>query len=91
MTISTTLRENMLTLAKAYARGTKCTLSATSKKFYGNTTFFKQFGASSKASGKKKRVSVSIDKYGDIVEQMRAEWPPGVDWPVTQAIIIPPK
>ena len=87
MTISTALRENMLMLAKAYARGTKSTLSATSKKFYGNTTFFKQLGA----TGKNKRVSVSIDKYSEIIEQMRREWPPGVDWPVTLAMIIPPK
>lgn len=76
-----TLRENLVTVAKAYARATGSTLGKTSKQFYGNGSFFEDF--------QKGRVSISVDKYDAILGKFHAAWPKGAEWPITQAVVIP--
>jgi len=95
--IAETLRSNMLTLARTYARGTNTKLSTVSKRFYGLTDFFDDFAlkpkaapnGSKKTGGKhpRKRASISIDKYGEVVGKMREEWPDGVPWPILDPVI----
>lgn len=70
----------MMTLAKTYARGTGSKLSTVSKRFYGLTDFFDNFGHG--------RASCSIDKYSDVVDRFTAEWPEGVEWPILDPVII---
>lgn len=77
--IARILRDNLLTLAQNYARATKSSLPAVSKRFYGNVGFFAEF----RAGG----TSISIDKYDAVVERFREEWPSDREWPFLRAVV----
>jgi hypothetical protein len=78
--IAKLLTANLVKIAQAYARGKGTTLAAVGRRFYGNTRFFGQLRA-----GKR---SISIHKYEEMIEAMRADWPDKTDWPFTRAIFI---
>ena len=82
MSIASTCRQNLSAIATAYARATGLTLAQVSKRFYGKGSFLGEFRRRSR--------SVSVDKYDELVEQFKAEWPDGARWPLTHAAIIDP-
>jgi hypothetical protein len=82
MSIARTCRENLLAIATAYARATGLTLAQVSKRFYGKGSFLGEF--------KRRARSVSVDKFDELVDQFRADWPEGARWPYTHAATIEP-
>ena len=74
-------RDNITTVARAYAQAKGVSLSAVSKEFYGKSSFLDGFGRG--------EVTVSVEKYGEMVERFAASWPDGAKWPLLRAIIIP--
>ncbi len=80
--IAKTLRANLMALADAYERATGLKLETISKKMYGNKTFFRAFRA--------RKCSVSIDKYGQVVERFAAQWPENGRWPKLRDLVIAP-
>ena len=85
--IAQTARENLTKLAAAYAKATGTTMVQVSKKFYGNQGFFEGLNA----KNPKDRVSVSIDKFDEMVEKFREKWPETAEWPLLNAMVIPRK
>ncbi len=81
MTIAQTCRDNLRTIIASYRKATGASLSAVSKNFYGNAGFLESFLAG--------RQSMSIGKFEEVVESIRAEWPDDTPWPSTRAIVIP--
>lgn len=83
--IAKTLRSNLNALVDAYARATGNKLETISKKFYGNKTFFRAFRA--------RKCTLSIDKYGKVVEKFRDDWPEQAKWPsnLREVAISPPE
>lgn len=79
--IAKILRENLLTLAKAYAKATGSTLPAVSKRFYGNVGFFADFRAGD--------ASISIDKYEVVVGQFIDNWPKDTAYPFLRSVVFP--
>ena len=77
--IAKILRDNLVTLAKTYAKATGSTLAAVSKRFYGNEGFFADFRAG--------ETSISIDKYDAVVKSFQAEWPKDREWPFLRAVV----
>jgi hypothetical protein len=82
--IALALRQNLLVVAKAYAKATKASMSQISYKFYGNATFFEQFKAGPPPDGR----SISIDKMQEMLEAFDVEWPEGAEWPMLKACSI---
>jgi len=81
-TIAQVLRENLRAIVGAYRAATRASLSAVSKRFYGNANFLQLFFA--------REHSVSLDKYDAFVDAIRAEWPSGAEWPYLRAALIAP-
>lgn len=73
-------RSNLLKLADAYAKATGMSLSAVSRKFYGNVTFLPEF--------KKGVQSISLRKFDEVVDKFRAEWPRDAAWPFLRSASI---
>lgn len=73
-------RENLKALVRTYCRATGRSLPQASKEFYGNTIFFDAFFRGEK--------SMSIDKYEQIVSQLRGKWPPDTAWPASRPLVI---
>ena len=82
MTFAATCRENLIAIATAYAAARKkpMTLAQVSRKFYGNASFLDSF-----ATGK---MTITIDKYDEMIGKFKAAWPANGDWPFLHAIII---
>ncbi len=76
------LRSNLLALARCFAKATRTSLPAVSRRFYGNVGFFGSFA--------KKKTSITIDKYIAVVEAIRGAWPPEAEWPYLRPYIIEP-
>ena len=80
MTIAKTLTANLVKIAQAYGSARQMSLAAVGRKFYGNATFFDKLKA-----GKR---SISIHKYGEMIDAIRADWPEDARWPTTQVVVI---
>lgn len=84
MSIAKTCRRNLLAIAKAYAKATGLSLKQIGHKFYGRSSFFGEL--------QREERSISLDKFDELVESMRGQWPTKAKWPDTvPAIIDPPK
>jgi hypothetical protein len=79
--IEETMRKNLLTLARTYAKANGITLRQVSRRLYGNIEFFDDFG--------RRRASMTLSKFDEMVEKFRAGWPEDVPWPFLEAAIIP--
>jgi hypothetical protein len=77
--IAEPLRANLLAVAKAYAKATRCSMTQVSWKFYGNAAFFSEFGRG--------RRSISIDKMDEMLMAFAAKWPAGTPWPSMRAVL----
>lgn len=80
--IAKTCRENLLAIATAYARARGLTIAQVSKKFYGKGSFLAEL--------RKNKRSVSIDKFDELIDQFRDDWPPEVRWPHLHVATIEP-
>lgn len=80
--ISDLCRKNLLMIARAYARSRRVSLNQVSKEVYGNVKFLEEFA--------RKRQSVSLLKYDQMIQRFRSVWPEDVLWPACQAIVILP-
>lgn len=78
--IARACRENLLAIAVAYARAMGVTLEHVSKKFYGNRDFLRDF--------RQRDVSMSLDKFDEMIAAFSKAWPPGVRWPLMRAAVI---
>jgi hypothetical protein len=78
-TFAEATRENIRLIVDAYREATGASLSAVSKRFYGNASFLKAF-----LDGEKN--SMSIDRLGHMLDEIRSEWPDGVRWPACKPI-----
>jgi hypothetical protein len=86
-----TMTANLVLIARAYAKGKRTTLAAVARKFYGNPRLFDELQTRRKPTEDDPRRwerSISVQKYEEIVEAMRADWPDGALWPLTRAVII---
>lgn len=78
--IAKTCRDNLAVLIRAYRAGTGASMSAVSKRHYGNGGFLTSYLAGVQ--------SMSIEKYEAVVEGIRSAWPPDTAWPSLRAIIL---
>lgn len=78
--IAKTCRDNLAALVRAYRAGTGASMSAVSKKFYGNGGFLPSYLAGAQ--------SMSIEKYEAVVEKIKLNWPVNTAWPATRAIVM---
>lgn len=74
------VRAGLLAIAGAYAKATRTSLSAVSRKFYGKASFLTDL--------KTKRQSISVRTVSRILDQFRDEWPEGVARPNIPAIFM---
>lgn len=79
--IADACRRNTLAVASAYARATGSDLSAVSRRFYGNSSFLRDFRAGNQ--------STSIDKLDEFFAKIRREWPEGAEWPFLAPVVFP--
>ena len=70
-------RENLLVIAKAYAKAEKIRLSAVSRRIYKNSNFF----ADLRNGG-----NVTIKTVEHALRWFRNNWPERADWPMTATI-----
>lgn len=75
-----TQRENLLALVSAYAQATGASWSKISNRFYGNTVFFDKL-----RDGEQ---SIALDKFDEVVEKFRRNWPLGAKWPKLRPAVI---
>jgi hypothetical protein len=80
MSISQTIRDNLLAIADAYARETGLSLSTISGQFYGRQQFFREF-----RTGK---YSITDRKLEGVLKAFSAKWPAGLPWPKTAPILM---
>jgi hypothetical protein len=73
-----TCRKNILALADAYRRATGEGEATMSGWAYGNGTFFREFS--------RRKRSVSVDKYGEILAKFAEKWPKNAPWPDLQPV-----
>lgn len=78
--IAKTCRENLGALVRAFRASTGMSMSAVSKKYYGNGGFLASYLAG--------RQSMSLEKYETVVNKIRADWPSDARWPVTRTIVL---
>jgi hypothetical protein len=76
--IERAVRENLLAIAKAYAKATGLALSTISAEFYGQSGFLRDF-----ERGKR---SLTLPKLDELLARFAERWPRGSPWPQTQAI-----
>lgn len=76
--VEAVLLANLKSIVKAYASATGRTEVAISKEFYGNAGFLGDFLREEK--------SMSVRKYSEIVEGLRAKWPAGTAWPLLRVV-----
>lgn len=77
-----TARENFKSIVAAYRKTTKRSEAAISKELYGNASFLEEFFAG--------RATVSLRKFTEMLDHLRANWPEGADWPYCPAIFFRP-
>lgn len=73
-------RDNLLKIADAYARATGTARTTVSRKFYGQHGFFDDLAAGN--------CSITLSKFGSVVDAFRDRWPPNAEWPFTRAATI---
>jgi len=78
MDINATARENLTAIADTFRKATGLSLATISRRFYGHRSFFAEL-----RTGKR---SLSFAKASEVLQAFSNEWPPGVEWPQTQAI-----
>ena len=66
-------RRNALLLVQAYADATGRTESGVSNVFYGNGSFFADLRA--------RKRTISVERFGEMLNQFAVQWPDGVPWP----------
>jgi hypothetical protein len=76
--ISRIVRENLLSIIAAYRKATGKSLTAVSKQFYGNSTFFRTLKSGDH--------SITVARLDTMLEDIRAKWPEDARWPLTRAI-----
>lgn len=77
MAYDTKSRENLLAIAKAYAKAEKIRLSVVSRRIYKNSDFF----ADLRDGG-----NVTIKTVEHALKWFRSHWPERADWPMVPAI-----
>lgn len=76
--IEKTARENLLLIAREYARATGLSLATISKEMYGNQAFLQGF-----EQGKQ---SIRLSKLDEMLVKFSDKWPRGAKWPVTKPL-----
>lgn len=76
------LKANFRTLVRAYMQATGQSETAVSKIIYGNAGFLGRFF---NGDG-----SVSVKKFCEMVETIRARWPHEAPWPMLSVIVLKP-
>lgn len=79
--VSDICRTNIRAILAAYRKATGLSLTTVSTRFYGNAGFLSAFLA-----GKR---SMSLKKFDEVVDGIRADWPAEAEWPSVRAIILP--
>lgn len=74
------LTDNLVLIAQSYAKAKRITLAGVGHRFYGNAKFFAELKAGER--------SISIKKYEEMIDAIRADWPEKAAWPFTRALII---
>ena len=72
------MRDNLLTLAGAFARARGWSMSTVSKKIHGKQDFFDLYQVG--------KTSTRVSHYWMMVDKFREMWPPGTPWPRTVPI-----
>lgn len=76
--ISDTCRDNLLSVATAYALARNLSLTTVANEFYGSRNFFKEFDAGER--------SISLTKYDQMMQKFSDSWPPDTQWPRLRSI-----
>jgi hypothetical protein len=71
------VRQNLVTIASAYAEHTGLSLAQVSKKCYGNAVFLGDY--------KRGRGGITVKKVGALLDWFRSNWPEGAEWPPVRA------
>jgi hypothetical protein len=66
-------RDHLLTLARVYAEAKGIALSTVARKFHGAVFFLEDF--------ERGDCTVTLKKYDEMVDALRADWPKGTKWP----------
>ena len=64
-----TLRDNLMSLAFAYAKARGVALTTVSRQIHGNVNFLNDYGDD--------YISITVSKYAEMVIRMRETWPKG--------------
>jgi hypothetical protein len=75
-----TVIENILLIARAYAKATGHSMTAVGKKFYGRGDFFSNL--------KMMKNGISISRLDEMLEKFRSEWPEETSWPLTAPVLM---
>lgn len=75
-----TVIENLLLIARAYAKATGQSLTAVGKAFYGRGDFFQKLG--------EREHGISITRLNEMLERFGSEWPEGAEWPLTAPVLM---
>lgn len=76
------LRDNLIALARAYAKARGNGLSSVSTQAAGDGRFFDALAERTGArKANDRRGSFTVRKYDQLVEWFSANWPDGVEWP----------
>jgi hypothetical protein len=80
MTFEKICRENLLKIAGAFAKATGLSTATVSRRFHGNQAFLDDY--------RRVECSITISKFGAMVEAFQKEWPKGAVWPLTRPAMI---
>jgi hypothetical protein len=72
--------ENLLAIVAAYRKATGKSLTSISKEFYGRGDFL--------AKLKQGEQGVSIGRFSQMLDELRAKWPKDAPWPLTRPIFM---
>ena len=75
-----TLRDNLMSLARAYAKARGVALTTVSRQIHGNVNFLNDYGND--------YISITVSKYAEMVAEMRADWPHGSPRPRMKTVRI---
>lgn len=81
--IEKALISNFRLLVRAYAKATGDSVVKISKDLYGNARFLERFFAGQQ--------SVSVRKFGEMLDALAAKWPAEEPWPMIPVIIMRPR
>lgn len=81
--IEKTLRQNLIAMAKAYARANRIKLATVSRRAHGDAPFFDSLVAEERGKTPRRRrpYSFTARKYDEVMGWFAANWPEGLDRP----------